>query len=202
MQVPPRGGAPNISGQSPTTGRAGQSLTVTLRGTNFLAGATANFGEGITVSSVVVHGVGPRADHLLECEIEIAINVVPGPRTVTATNPGGMSATSPQAFTVTPAGPSLKSFTLTPSPVPSRKTVTGRVELTAKAPRGGARVTFRSETEGFPAPRAVTVPSGRTRPANPFTFSAPRVTARTEVRYVASYGGISIPVTLIVNPAR
>src|SRR5439155_12413366 len=45
---------PTISSVSPSTGVQGASLTVTVTGTNFQAGASAAFGAGITVNSTTV----------------------------------------------------------------------------------------------------------------------------------------------------
>src|SRR5947208_4969606 len=45
---------PTISSVSPSSGAPGASLTVTVTGANFQAGASAGFGAGITVRSTTV----------------------------------------------------------------------------------------------------------------------------------------------------
>jgi len=107
-----------ITGVTPASGSAGQTLSVRIQGTRFRPGATVSFGDGIAVKSAVVSktGVGKRpvsalADHLLTCSITIAASAAPGARTVTVTNPGGEAPVAKAgAFTVVaaPSGPTIQ----------------------------------------------------------------------------------------------
>jgi len=89
--------APTLSTASPNSGSQGQSgVTVSLGGTNFVAGATCSFGSGITVSSCNF-----VSSTLLTAKINIAFNAATGPRTITVTNPNGQSAQFTNGFNVT-----------------------------------------------------------------------------------------------------
>jgi hypothetical protein len=93
---------PTISSVSPSSGAPGASLTVTLMGTNFQAGASASFGAGVTVTSTTV-----VSSSQLSVGLAIAAAAALGPRDVTVTNPDGQSAIRPGGFTVAPAPPTL-----------------------------------------------------------------------------------------------
>ena len=71
---------PTISSVAPSSGAPGASLTVTVTGTNFQAGASASFGAGITVSSTTV---------VSATQLSVALAIAPtaalGPRDVTVT---------------------------------------------------------------------------------------------------------------------
>ena len=90
---------PILSSLSPFSGAQGQTLTVTLNGLNFQTGATASFGEGISVDDVEF--VAPTA---LRARITISPVATDGPRTVTVTNPDGGTASLTNGFLVTVAG--------------------------------------------------------------------------------------------------
>src|SRR3989442_6105924 len=88
---------PTISSVSPSSGAPGASLTVTVTGTNFQAGASASFGAGITVSSTTV-----VSSTQLSVALAIGATAAIGPRDVTVTNPNGQSGVRPGGFTVAP----------------------------------------------------------------------------------------------------
>jgi subtilisin len=95
-------GAPAIAGLSPNVGFQGASLTVTISGVNFVSGARAAFGAGITVVSTA---------YISSSELSAAITIDAaatfGSRDVTVTNPDGRSATRADGFTLRPPPPRL-----------------------------------------------------------------------------------------------
>ncbi len=79
--------APTVTSVSPTTGSQGQTLSVTITGTN-LTGATAvNFGAGVTVSGFTVN-----SPTQITVSITVAADAVAGARTVSVTTPAGTGA--------------------------------------------------------------------------------------------------------------
>jgi glucose/arabinose dehydrogenase len=87
-------GALAVTSVEPSSSPRRTTLTVTISGAGFDAGATVSFGKKIKVRSVTV--VSPT-------ELRAEINVKKakrGPRDVTVTNPGGESATCSGCFTV------------------------------------------------------------------------------------------------------
>lgn len=88
---------PTLTGISPTSGVQGNTVSVTLTGTNFVAGATvAVSGSNVTVNNVtVVSATSITADFV------IGGAATAGARTVTVTTSGGTSGT--QTFTINAA---------------------------------------------------------------------------------------------------
>lgn len=199
-----QGPPPTIGSLSPATGRVGQELAVTVRGANFRQGARASLGDGIEVRSASVSGadIGPRLQHLLTLQIAIAANAVPGPRTLTVTNPDNQQAVRENAFTVQPADnrPQLAAFTLEPNPVVGGSKVSGSVTLSAPATGRGARVTFKSSDRRLRAPAPVTVKKGHTTLARSFKLKTRVVTEPVTITVTASYGGASRTVDLTLLP--
>jgi parallel beta-helix repeat protein len=94
---------PTITGISPTEGTQGQSLKVTITGTN-LAGATSvDFGPGITVNSFTV-----KKSTRMTVQISISDTAAPGSREVSVTTPRGI-ATMANGFTVLQGPPTVTS---------------------------------------------------------------------------------------------
>src|SRR2546428_2168925 len=87
---------------SPSSGAPGASLTVTVTGTSFQAGASASFGAGVTVNSTTVVSA-PQLSVALTIDASAAM----GPRDVTVSNPGGQSAIRPGGFSVAPPPPTI-----------------------------------------------------------------------------------------------
>ena len=95
---------PTLTSISPNSGVQGQSVPVTLTGTNFVAGATiALSGAGITVSSTTVVSATQ-----ITATFTIAANAATGAQNVTVTTSGGTSGAQP--FTVNLAPPTLTSI--------------------------------------------------------------------------------------------
>src|SRR5213078_4181318 len=93
---------PTISSVSPSTGVQGASLTVTVTGTNFQAGASAAFGAGITVNSTTV-----VSSTQLSVALAIGATAAMGARDVTVANPDGQSVVLTGGFAVAPPPPTL-----------------------------------------------------------------------------------------------
>jgi hypothetical protein len=90
------GVSPDRRGQGANGGASGQSITVT--GTGFTSGATADFGSGVTVTSTTY----TDASHLI-AHVVVAPAAAVGTRSVTVTVADGRSATCAGCFTVTVA---------------------------------------------------------------------------------------------------
>ncbi|MES2178518.1 MAG: IPT/TIG domain-containing protein [Gemmatimonadota bacterium] len=97
--IPP---APTLTGLSPITGVTGTTQTVTLTGTNFVAGNTSVLvsGAGVTVTAVTV--VNPST---MTASFIVATGAALGDRDVTVTTGGGTSAS--RIFTIIPPPPTL-----------------------------------------------------------------------------------------------
>ncbi|MGH8556278.1 MAG: IPT/TIG domain-containing protein, partial [Methylococcales bacterium] len=86
---------PSVATVSPANGEQGQSLTVTINGSNFQNGASSNFGAGITVNATNFVSASR-----LTAAITIAGNAAVGPRTVTVSNPDNQTAQLANGFDV------------------------------------------------------------------------------------------------------
>ena len=93
---------PTVSAVSPQQALRGQTLSVTVTGSNFQSGATVSFGAG---TSVTATNVGSPTS--LTATVVIAANAAFGARDVTVSNPDGVSATLAGGFTITPAAATL-----------------------------------------------------------------------------------------------
>jgi len=89
-----------VTGVAPDNGKQGQTLNVTLAGKNFLSGASADFGAGVTVNQVNVDSATQ-----LTTNVTLATNADLGKRDVTVTNTDGGSATLTNGFEVTDGTP-------------------------------------------------------------------------------------------------
>ena len=98
---------PTLTTVTPSQGALGQTLTVTLTGSNFQTGAASSFGPNTTVTQT---SFGSATS--LTATVVIAANATPGPRNVTVTNPGGSSATLPGGFTIAAAPPTPPTLSL------------------------------------------------------------------------------------------
>ncbi|GEM_PF-3279781 len=93
---------PALTAISPALSYRLQTLTVILRGTNFIEGITSvNFGPNIIINSLNVH----RADSLT-ANITINSNAVTGARNVTVSN-GGSAVSESRIFTINNPAPNL-----------------------------------------------------------------------------------------------
>jgi hypothetical protein len=94
------GTAVSVISISPNRGQVGQTLNVTVNGSNFVNGAALAFsGSGISVNSVSFVNATQ-----LTANLAIAPNALEGPRDVIVTNPNGQSGTGPGLFEVVACG--------------------------------------------------------------------------------------------------
>jgi len=98
-QPPPPGTQnPTVTSVTPAQGAQGSSVSVTLAGDTFQAGATVSFGVGVTVTAQTV--VSPTQ---LTASLSIGAAATAGPRDVVVTNPDAGTGTLTAGFTVTAA---------------------------------------------------------------------------------------------------
>ncbi|MCX6142179.1 MAG: T9SS type A sorting domain-containing protein [Ignavibacteriales bacterium] len=164
---------PTLTSVSPTSGGAGQILSDTLMGSDFLDGAsTVSFGSGVAVNSTTVNGAGTQ----IIARITIAPDAAPGPRNVTVTNPGVPGATRTGAFSITSPGPTVTSIVLS----------TGGLGLTLNVVVGG--------TNFFTGITSVSLGSGIT--TNTVTVnSVTQMTVNISIAPGASIGSRDVVVT-------
>ncbi len=107
INLPP----PTLTSVAPNQGFRGETVAVTLTGTNFVAGATtvAVGGGGVTVANVVV-----GSSTSLTASFVLDLAAADGPRPVTVTTAGGTSG--PQTFTIAQHGVETFVFTGVPRP--------------------------------------------------------------------------------------
>jgi Invasin, domain 3/IPT/TIG domain len=121
---------PASRGQGANGGAYGQSITVL--GSGFVAGTSADFGPGVTTKFTTFVDGGKLTAHIV-----VAEDAAVGTRNVTVTIPGGGTATLADGFTVN-AGPKLVSVSPSAMPAGSVKTVT----LTGANFSASTKVTF------------------------------------------------------------
>jgi 6-phosphogluconolactonase (cycloisomerase 2 family) len=181
-------GVPTLSSISPTSGVQGTTITVTVTGTNFIAGGTnalAPSGTGVTVSDVNVTSTTSAT-----ARVTIAADAPLGTRTFTLTTAAGASGTL--TFTILPASPTLTS--LSPATVVEGTTVTETLTGTnfvagaTTVAVSGAGVTV----------SAVNVVSATSLTASFAINRAADIGARQVT--VTTVGGTSAAQTLTINP--
>ncbi|MFZ2205190.1 MAG: IPT/TIG domain-containing protein [Minisyncoccia bacterium] len=114
--TPPPSTTPTLVSLSPNNGTQGQTLNVTLNGTNFTSGASTNFGSNISVNFTIF--VSPTQ---LTANITIPAGAALGAYNVTATS--GSQTTGVQTFTVNSPNNSCGSYPSISSISPSSVTV-------------------------------------------------------------------------------
>ena len=87
--------APTLTGATPNVGGQGQTLGVSLSGTNFISSPVCNFGTGITVNSCVTN-----SPTQITANITVAAGATTGPRNLSVTNSDGQGASLSSGFTV------------------------------------------------------------------------------------------------------
>jgi hypothetical protein len=162
--------APSVESTSPgSRGQGASSQTVTVKGKNFVNGASASFGTGVTVNSTTF-----KSSTELSANITVEATANTGPRSVTVTNPdaGGGSAS---AFTVN-AGPSVTSAN------PSSK------------PQGAASQTVIIKGSGFVNGASASFGSGIIVSSTTFKTST-ELSAKISIESGASTGPRTVTVT-------
>ncbi len=89
---------PTITSVNPNSGKQGETLNITITGTNFTGATAVSFDAGITVNSFTVD-----SSTQITASITIDAAATTGARDVSVTNPGGMG-TLPGSFMVTDIG--------------------------------------------------------------------------------------------------
>jgi hypothetical protein len=179
--------APSVESTNPgSRGQGASSQAIAIKGKNFVNGATASFGTGVTVNSTTF-----KSSSELTANVTVETNAATGLRAVTVTNPdAGMG--SANAFTVN-AGPTVTSVNPSSKPQGAASqtiTIKGSGFSSSASPSFGSDVTvnsttFKSSTElsakisidsgATPGLRAVAVTnadSGVGSLANAFTVNA------------------------------
>ena len=96
--------APSVESTSPSSrGQGATSQTITIKGKNFVSGATSSFGAGITVNSTTF-----KSSTELTANVTVEAGASTGARNVTVTNPDAGVGTGNEAFTVN-AAPTVES---------------------------------------------------------------------------------------------
>ena len=86
---------PTLTTVSPTSAQQGQTLNVTLAGTNFVAGTTCNLGTGVSVNSCTYNSPAQ-----MTANVSVAGTAGVGLRDVVVTNPDTQSGVLPGGFAV------------------------------------------------------------------------------------------------------
>jgi hypothetical protein len=123
---------PTVTSIDPNQGVQGQTLTVTITGTD-LTGATAvSLGEGVTISPFIVD-----SDTQISASVTIAADADPVARDVSVTTPFG-TATLASGFTVLPPAPTITSV----EPAQGKRRQTLDVVITGTDFTGATEMSF------------------------------------------------------------
>jgi hypothetical protein len=185
VTVPP---APTVAGTfNPISGNQGQSVAVTLAGSNFVTGATTiNFtvGTGITASNITVVSATS-----LRATLNIALSASVGDHFATVTTPGGTSSGS--AYFEVYGRPSITSI------VPASGSRGTTVAVTLNGLNFSRDSALRFSVAGITASGLTFLNDGRTLKAN-FTIAAGTPAGPVNVT-VANSVGTSAPVVFTVQ---
>jgi hypothetical protein len=156
---------------SPSSGGGEAGAPLTVLGGGFAPGVTVTIG-GVAATDVTV--ADPTFLYLLLPALS------PGTYDVTVTAPGGESATHPAAYTVTPLGPTITSFTPTAGPINTRVTINGTGFT------GVSSVKFNGKPASFnllsPTQLTANVPAGTT--TGKITVTTPGGTATSATDFI------------------
>jgi hypothetical protein len=128
-------GKPTVTATAPNSrGQGAENQNVVLTGTNFLTGASADFGVGITVNSTSV-----QIPTSATANVTVSPAAVPGSRDITMRNgDGGVSSACSACFTVNAAPAPIAA-----SPAARGQGVTNQnIEISGAGFRNGASVSF------------------------------------------------------------
>jgi RHS repeat-associated protein len=165
------GAAPTITALDPTSAVQGDTLTLTVTGTNLIGATALSFlRNGAADSNITATDLSVNLDGTaLTATVTLALTALPGPRTVTVTTPSGTSDPTPTpttTFTV------LGRLTLIPTfqQLPQGSAGGLTVETTTPAPPGGLAITLASANATVATvPSPVTIPEGATSILAPVT---------------------------------
>ncbi|TDI44412.1 MAG: hypothetical protein E2P02_09705 [Acidobacteria bacterium] len=129
---------PLVTSISPTSGEPGATLSVTINGLDFQPGAVVSFGEGISVNSVTFVNSNQLVASIT---IDSDIQNTTSSRTVTVTNPDGISGSLPNAFRIATENPAPLITGLNPTQTGTRDSVV-TVFINGLNFQSGAQVSF------------------------------------------------------------
>jgi PKD repeat protein len=180
LELPP---PPLVTGVSPTIGGRGESMTVSVTGTDLAGASLVSFRAGVTVSSFAV-----ESPTRVSAEIEIAETALIGPRDVSVTTPGG-TATLKGPFNVIGISPTYANRGDSLSVVITGVDFSGAsglsfgdgVTVSSFIVNSPTRITAQVSVwaSATPGERDITVsyPDGTEMPAGSFRVAAPECTA-------------------------
>jgi len=182
--------APTLTSISPNSGTQGNNiLPVTLTGTNFISGATINFGgAGVTISNTTVVNSAT-----ITATLAIAASAATGGRSVSVTTAGGTS--NGVTFTVNAASPSAPTLTSISPSSGTQGNSNLPVTLTGANFIAGAAINF----GGAGVAISNTAVVNSTTITASFAIAANAATGPQNVS-VTTAGGTSTIVTFTVNP--
>ena len=203
---------PTLTSISPTSGSIGQSVTLTLTGTNFISASVVNFGSNADTGGVVSNG-----GNTLTITVPGAQLTTAGPVNVTVTNPApGGGTTGGQSFTVNNPSPAITTISPTSAVVNGAGftlTVNGSNFVSGSTVKfnGVAKVTtFVSSTQvtaailtsdiatigTFPVTVTNSAPGGGTSPAVNFSVTNTTLSLSSISPATATSGGPAFTLTL------
>ncbi len=189
-------GVPSVSSATPNQAIQGQSLSVTLAGTNFLGVTTVSFGSGITVNSFTVDSATQ-----ISASISVSGSATVGARDVSVTNAAG-TGTLTSGFTVDPAPPTIGSA----SPNQGVQAQTENVTISGTYFTGATSVDFGADitTNSFTVDSAtqitanITIGAGAAPGLRDFSVTTPGGTATLTNGFTV----LTLPVISGVSPVE
>jgi hypothetical protein len=196
---------PVVTSFSPSGAMAGQTVTVSIYGSNFTPGATVSFGGGLAAAAKISY----QSATLITVS-QVPITAISGP--ITVTTPAG-SASSSASFLVTPPpAPSVTGLTPTSALVGSSVTISGTnfVGASAVVFGGQAAATFTVDAAGqtitavvppdaVSGPITVTTPGG-TAVSTPFVvIGAPVIAQSPESQVTVAGTSVTLSVAVTSN---
>jgi hypothetical protein len=184
--------SPTINNITPITGNVGQSVSVSVTGTGFVAGATTvSFGEGIQVASLTVNSATTAT-----AQIQISNSAATGTRNVVVTNPapGGGTATLNAAFTVNVAP--VPVLTVTPATI--TKTSAAGTETISISNTGTGTMAWTAASNQTWLTLSATSGSGNATLTATFTENT-TVNSRTATITITATGAQNSPRTIAVS---
>ena len=172
------GGGPTVTGLSPDPAVHGQTIALTVTGTNLAGSSVLTFlKKGAPDPALAASGLQANAEGTqLQATVTLAPSAALGPRIVTVTTPAGTSsatATTANTFTV------LGQLTLVPDFLSLVEGQSGGLtaQLSAPAPAGGLTMNLASAATGIASvPATLTVAGGTTNASTAVTAAGPGTT--------------------------
>jgi hypothetical protein len=180
--------APTLTSIAPTSGLLGQSVNMTLTGTNFIAGSIVNFGANADAGGIVSNGGNTLTITIPAAQVNAA-----GPVNVTVKNPApGGGTTLAQTFTVNNPAPTLTSVAPTSGVLgqAANLTLTGTNFITGSIVNFGANADAGGVVSNGGNTLTITIPAAQLNAAGPVNIT---------VKNPAPGGGTSAAVVFTVN---